>query len=478
MRIKVLLILLISSITCYADSVKLSLDSCRNLAIENNKEIKIANQRVVTADYQRKQSRAAYLPGIDFEGAYAYNQKNISLFSEDQLLPTKSFNTQTGTYDYNLVIDPTTGAPMQTPDGQYIPSTVAVIPKEAMEFDIHNVFVGAVTLTQPVYMGGKISAMNKITGFAHELAEKQRNSTIEGVIYDVDAAYWQVVSLGAKRELAESYVNLLDSLHTNVELMVSEGVATRSDELSVAVKLNEAQVNLTKVENGVELSRMLLAQLCGLPIGKPFTLADEACTEYDSEMIALEYNMADVYSRRQDMQSLELAIKIYEQKQRVAMSDMLPKVAIVGAYSVSNPSVYNGFHNSFDGAFSIGAMVKIPLFHWGGNINKYKAAKSETSEHRIELDAAKEKVELQVSQAAFKTQESVKTFNMCRGNLSQAEENLRRAQVGFSEGVLTTDNVMEAQTAWLKANSETIDAAIDLQLCKVYLSKVLGTMNY
>ena len=62
-------------------------------------------------------------------------------------------------------------------------------------------------------------------------------------------------------------------------------------------------------------------------------------------------------------------------------------------------------------------------------------------------------------------------------NLASADENLRQAQVGFKEGVMTIDNVMEAQTAWLKANSERVDAQIEVQLCNTYLQKVLGLLK-
>lgn len=474
--------LLIISLLCYTVGFSqipvLSLDSCRSMALSNNKEIRIANERIQTAGYQKKEAKAAYLPGIDFSGTYMYNQKKISVFDSDQLLPTKSFNMQTGKYEYNLVTDPATGKPVQTPDGHYIPSTVAEIPKDAMTYDIHNVFAGAFTLTQPVYMGSKIHAMNQITKYAEELAKKMRNSSVENVIYSVDAAYWQVISLSAKKELAVSYTNLLDSLYNNVNAMLREGVATKADQLSVAVKLNEAQIDLTKVENGLSLSKMLLAQLCGLPVNGQFSLEDENNVNNETMVVAANYNMKDVYSRRQDIQSLELAIKIYEQKQKVALSSMLPNVAVIGMYSFSNPNMFNGFKKEFAGAFSVGAMVTIPLWHWGGNYNKYRAAKSETTIQRLELENAMEKVELQVNQAAFKAQEAVKTYDMTQKNLEKASENLRQAQLGFKEGMLTADNVMEAQTAWLKANSEEIDASIDVRLCKVYLSKVLGTMTY
>ena len=454
------------------------LDSCRSMALRHNKEILIANQKIAAAQYQKDQAKAAYLPSIDFVGGYMYNQKNISLIEEDALLPTKTFNPATGSYDFNLLMDPSTGKPVMV-NGQVVPTQVALLPKEAMTYDIHNVFAGALTLTQPVYMGGKIKAMNDITRYAEALATTMRNKAVEDVVYQVDAAYWQVVSLKAKERLARSYVNLLDTLNHNVEAMVREGIATKADALSVAVKLNEANVDMTKVTNGLALSRMLLSQLCGLPVNTTFTLADEDSERLGEQpLVATSYNMDDVYARRHDINALQLGVKIYEKKAKVAMSDMLPQVALMGMYSVSNPNSFNGFKNKFGGAFSVGATLKIPLWHWGCNYNKYRAAKTEAVIQNLELENARDKIALQVNQASFKAQEAIKTYESTRSNLAKAEENLRMAQIGFKEGVMPVDNVMAAQTAWLKANSEVIDAQIDVQLCNVYLSKVLGTMQY
>lgn len=480
MRFKVLLMMLglLATVTP-AVAEPLSLDSCRAMAIANNKQMRIKNEALRGAGYQKKEAFAAYLPSIDFAGGYMYNQKNLSIFDSDQLLPTKSFDPKTGSYQFNLVTDPATGAPVKGPNGQYIPETVALIPKDAMTFDVHNVFFGAITLTQPIFMGGKIVAMNKITGYAEQLARELRDGEAENVIYAVDAAYWQVVSLRAKQRLAVSYVALLDTLHHNVQAMLDQGVATRSDLLSVDVKLNQAQVDLVKVDNGLVLSRMALAQLCGLPVHTPLTVADEGLDSTSTAMPSLlsDFNINDVYARRHDVRALELGTKITEQQKRVAMSAMMPNVALIGSYSFSNPNMFNGFSKKFAGAFQVGAMVTIPIWHWGGNYNKYRAAKTQQVISELTLADAKEKIDLQVNQAAFKAQEAVKTYQMTRTNLAKADENLRQATLGFREGVMTTDNVMEAQTAWLKANSEKIDAEIDVHLCDTYLSKVLGLLD-
>lgn len=456
---------------------QVSLDSCRRMAIANNKEIIQQQIKIEQAGYQRKQAEAAYLPSLDFEGGYIFNQKKLSLVDQDQLLPTKSFNPATGTYDFNLLTDPATGMPIMN-NGQPIPSQVALLPKSALTYDFHNVFAASLTLTQPIYMGGKIRAMNNITHYAEQLAQSMHSTKVQDVVYSVDEAYWRVVSLVAKQKLAESYLKLVKNLDDDVQKMINQGVATRANKLTVDVKVNEANVALAKVNNGVELSRMALNQLCGLPIHSRFTLEDENKKEVVGSLHATHVVMDSVYARRHEIRSLELAAKIYDEKAKVAKSEMLPQVAAFAAYHASNPNSYNGFENKFGFAFSMGAMVKVPLWHWGGLSNKYKEALAESRLQKVKIEDAREKISLQVNQATFRYEEAWKTFDKTKSNLIEANENLRCSQLAFREGVANLETVIAAQTAWLQACSENIDAQIDILLCDVYLSKVMGEMKY
>lgn len=475
---KNILLLITLATVSVTSSATVSLDSCRNMAVRNNKTIRLAEENIRGAEYLKKAAQAAYLPGIDFTGTYMYNQHTINLLSADAKLPTMSFDPATQSYNYNILKD-ASGTPIKDPaTGSYIPTEVAVIPKEAMSYDIHNVFAGAITLTQPVFMGGQIRALNEIAGYGKEMAKAMRNSLTQDVIFTVDESYWLVVSLKEKKTLAESFVNLVDSLRYSVQEMLNEGVATRSDLLTVEVKLNEAKIAQTKVENGLSLSRMALAQICGLPVHTQMELEDEQLRHAGSAIPETQYNIADVYGRRQDLEIIRQSINMLKGKERLAKGDMLPKIGIIGAYSFSNPNVIDGFEKRFGGGFSVGAAITIPLWHWGGNMNKYKAAKSNTAAQELLLEDLEEKVQLQVSQAQFSFDEAMKTFKMTVTNLEKADENLRQAQLGFKEGVLTSDDVIAAQTAWLAANSEKIDAEIGIRLCQTYLSKVLGNLAY
>lgn len=471
------LFLLLSVGTLHSQARTLSLDSCRNMALRSSKTLKMADEAVKGAEYTKKAAFAAYLPGIDASATYMYNQHKINLLSEDAKLPTMVFNPATGSYDYNLVTGPD-GIPVKDPKtGSYIPKEIAVIPKEAMSFDTRSVFAGAITLTQPIFMGGEIKALNEIAKYAEEALVASRNNLTSDVIYGVDEAYWTVVSLKAKQKLAKSFVNLVDTLHYNVSAMVDEGVATKADLLQVDVKLNEARIMLTKVDNGLALSRMALAQAVGLPIDSEFTLEDEDAEGIGTEMPDFAFNIEDVYARRQDLTALRKGIGLMKGQERLALGTMLPKLGLVGAYTFSNPNLIDGFSRKLGGGFSIGAALTIPIWHWGGNYNKYRAAKSATNAQRILLEDMEEKVQLQVNQAKFKFQEAYKTYDMALSNMTSAEENLRCAQDGFREGVLTTNDVILAQTGWLQANSEKLDAEIGIRLCSAYLSKVIGTLS-
>ena len=462
----------------------LSLDSCRALALANNKDLLISNEKINAAHYQHKAAFTNYLPSFSATGTYMRNQKEFSLLNNDQKAALSGLGT-------NLA------GPLQQAAGiiaQLHPEIASQIPAlgasltsafneagsslgDALRTDTRNVYAGAITLTQPLYMGGKIRAYNKITKYAEELAQQQHQGGMQEVIMSTDQAYWQVISLVNKKKLAEGYLKLLQQLDSDVEKMIAEGVATKADGLSVRVKVNEAEMTLTKVEDGLSLARMLLCQLCGIDLSSPITLADENMEDIPLLTPETHFDMSTAYANRPEIRSLELATQIYKQKINVTRAEHLPSIALMGNYMVTNPSVFNSFENKFKGMWNVGVMVQIPIWHWGEGIYKTKAAKAEARIAQYQLQDAREKIELQVNQSAFKVKEASKKLVMATKNMEKADENLRYATLGFKEGVIATSNVLEAQTAWLSAQSEKIDAQIDVKLTEIYLKKSLGTLK-
>ena len=342
-RISSLLLLLGTAFSCYAQQI-LTLDSCRALALANNKELRISQEKVNAAHYEKKAAFTNYLPKIDLAGGYMRTQKEISLLSDAQKQTIGNLGTNVGgqlqqgmqSAEFQAAMqqlaasNPGLAAGLQG----LLPGAVAGLTDglnsigqslvDAFHTDTRNLTVGAATLTQPIFMGGKIIAYNKITKYAERLAESQHATGMQDLILQTDQAYWQIISLVNKKKLAENFLLLVQKLDSDVDKMIQEGVATKADGLSVKVKVNEAEMMLTQVENGLSLSKMLLCQLCGLPLDTPLRLADEDMQDLPLPNTYTEANVSTALSNREELKSLELASEIYRQKVNVIRADFLP----------------------------------------------------------------------------------------------------------------------------------------------------------
>ncbi|MBQ5404000.1 MAG: TolC family protein [Bacteroidales bacterium] len=520
---KKLLILALPMLLCMkglSQTTVLTLDSCRAMAISNNKDVRMSAIDKEIAENNKKTAFSKYLPRVNAIGAYVYTSKNINLISEEQEQKLRGVGNgltsqigeakngilqqiqqlqQNPQFLQYLQANPQMAIAVE----KYLPQLVQTLQSpgriesalgavsgvgneiaDALTLNTHNIFLASIMLTQPIYMGGKIIAYNKITDYLNQVEESKYDLQNQELIVKVDEAYWQIVSLESKKKLAESYLNLLRTLDANVEKLVENGFATKADGLSVKVKLNEAEVTVIQVDNGLSLCKMLLCQICGMPLESDFTLAD--ATQDDILLLAdiseaenIDTTNIDAKNvNRPELNALELATKIYEQKVNVARAEFFPNVALTGGYTWTNPSCFNGFENKMKGMWTVGVGVKIPIITSGERIYKTRVAKLEAEKAECKLEETREKIELQVKQSSQRVIEAAKRLSTAQKSLQSATENLRYANVGLKEGVIPVSNVLEAQTGWLKAQSTMVQAKIDLKLAQLYLNKATGRLNY
>lgn len=450
------LLLLLSGIPAMAASPRvLTPDSCRILAVENNKELRMAGMEKQAAHYNRKSAFTNYLPKISATGIYMHTGKELSLLSDEQKSTLSGIGDALSMPALNTV-------------GQNL--------VDALRTDTRNMTGVAVMLTQPIYMGGKIRAYNNITRYAEKIASDKYNAEYQELIVDVDETYWNVVALLARKRLAESYLELVKTLDHDVEQLIEAGFATKADGLSVKVKVNEADVAIIQVDNGIEILKMRLCQLCGLPLESEIELVDE---NYDStgggEPVPVD--MSDAWIHRPELSALETSVRIYDEKVKIARAEFLPSVALTGGYFASDPSVFNSFEKKFKGTWNIGVAVNIPIVTWGDRGYKVKAARAEAIAAKFKVEETREMIELQVNQCRRRVTEAREKHAAALSSQAAADENLRYATLGLKEGVIPVSNVIEAQTAWLSAKTTLITSDIDLRLAYIYLNKSLGTIK-
>lgn len=488
-RIVFIVVSIIVSIQLYPQKV-LYLEECRQMALEHNKTLQISQENVKAANQLKQAAFTQFLPNFSANGAYTWNQKNISLLTEDALLPvgTKmadgSFGFTADQISNNWTLINGQPVPLDANNTPFNPKNnpekiqwkgYALLPKDALEYDIHNIFAGTIGFVQPIFMGGKILELYRIAKYGENLANAQLENKTTELLLEVDEAYWRVVSVENKVKLAKEYRNLIAKANSDITVMIEEGVTTKSEALKIRVKLNEAEVSLSKAENGLSLSRMALNQLCGIPLNECYTLVDEDLNKATKTEELISYEQA--YNNRPELKALTQLENIAKSNEKIMLSRFMPNIALSGNYLISNPNVYNGYKNEFGGMYTLGVVGNIPLFHFGEKFHTLKAAKMQRRIATLQLEDAKEKIQLQITQSSYKVTESMKKQVATQENVLQAEENLRYANEGFEAGVINSTDLLGAQTAWLSAKSEAIDASIDVKLCNLYLQKSLGILK-
>ena len=462
----------------------LTLDSCRAMALRNNKQMGVAKVKQEVNANLRKSARTQYLPKVNAVGGYMWMSREISLLSDDQKEALSNLGTIATSKLQNAPEPVTSQLPAATAGdmGQFAGALnqVGASLVEGFRTDTRNMFAGAVTVTQPVFMGGALVAANKIADINEQMAANSLEMKRQNTLYNIDQMYWQVVSLRHKQTLAESYVELVKKLKGDVQKMIDQGVATKGDGLSVGVRVNEAEMALTQVQDGLALSKMLLCQLIGLDEDEAITLADEESAGLGME-IATEPQHAGqadaAFANRPELKILQNTVDLSRQTTNALKAGNLPTVLLTGGYMVSNPNTFNGFEKKFGGVWNIGVVVRVPVWNWGDVKYKVRASKGATTMANLELDDAREMISLQVRQSNFKVKEAQKKLTMAQSNVANADENLRMANLAFKEGTASFTTVMEAQTAWNAAQSQLIDAEIGVKLSEVELQKALGTLQ-
>ena len=498
MKLFTIAVLLGSSLCIQAQEVY-SLQKCRELALQNNRQLKISNMTVDVAENTRKAAKTKYLPRVDALAGYQHFSREISLLSDDQKntlsnLGTNTFGQLGGQISQNLsslaqqgVLSPQVAQQL----GQLLSNVSTPLTQagnnigqsinDAFRSNTKNVYAGGIVVNQPIYMGGAIKAANDMAAIGEQVAQNNISLKRQLVLYGVDNAYWLAISLKKKEALAIRYRDLAQKLNEDVKKMIREGVATRADGLKVEVAVNTADMQIARIQSGVSLAKMALCELCGLDLNGDIQLSDERdadlpptpSTQFDNYIIPAS-DSTRLNETRPELRLLQNAVDMSKQNTKLLRSLYLPHVLLTAGYSVSNPNLFNGFQKRFTDLWNIGVTVQVPVWTWGENKYKIRASRTATSIAQLEMDDVRKKIDLEIEQNRLRLKDANKQLATSHKNMAAAEENLRCANVGFKEGVMTVTEVMAAQTAWQTSRMAIIDAEISVKLAQAGLQKALG----
>ncbi|PID29991.1 MAG: hypothetical protein CR982_01785 [Candidatus Cloacimonadota bacterium] len=460
-RTQILLLIIFSIASLMADSEKISLEDCHKLAIENNHELKAANSLLEATKFEKKAAFSNFLPSINFVGTYTLVSKKVSFdLPKFEDLPVYSQDPQ--------------GNPIQI---GMVPLSKMGLPTE-IEVGEKNNFLFNLSLTQPIYTGGKIQEGYRIREKLADISENKLKLTKSELLYRVDKYFWQAVSLSEKVKLVKEYIKMIDSHITDINNYIDEGILTKNYLLKAKIKKREAELNLLKAENGLHLTKMALNQAVGRDINREFTPDYDLDKISNSNIIGAKDSLKQVARRdREEIKILDNMKSIANSFRKIERSRFLPNLALNGGYSLMNPNPYNSMKDEFDGDYNISLVCNLEIFHFFERKNRYDAAKERLKAASENLLKAKEMIDLDINKQIYNISEASKKIEKAKEMLLQAEENLKETKDHFKEGIVNSSEVLDAQTLWQESFSEKIDAIIGYKLAMVELKKATGELG-
>lgn len=408
--------------------LQLSQAECRRMALKNNEEMKIAENSYRQAKLDKEIAFAAYLP--ELEGSL------------------------TGIYrkDMDLM-----GAELQ----------------------MRGTYLAGLTLTQPIFTGGKIVASNKLAKIGVDCAEESRRKTEMDIIAEADNAYWTYIAVGEKVKLLEAYQKQLDELHHQIAKSVEVQMATQADLLRVDSKRSQILYQLKKAKNGVELCRMSLCSTLGVDIHTTIQ-----ATETNIEITSPQQLESSILMRP-EYRLLLNQVEAQKQQIKVARADILPTFGISAQYSYYGNLKLAGqaedgtpFKQEYkDGSPMLMASISVPLFRWGKGMKGIKKAKLNYQNAQLDLQRNERLLNIELQQAIQNVTDGYNLVETADVGMSQATENLRNMQNSYDVSMCTLTDLLDAQAQWQEAYSNQIEAKTQYKIYESEYMRVSGQLK-
>lgn len=351
-----------------------------------------------------------------------------------------------------------------------------------MELIMRGTYLAGITLTQPLYAGGKIVAGHRLAKIGEEAAGEQLRKTKTEVIYDADNAYWSYVSVLEKQKMMETLSARMDTLFSQVGASIEAGMAVDSDLLTVKARRSEVLYQKQKVESGVRLCRMALCRIVGVPFDTQIEVADPMSG--DSQRIDTEVDIAG----RPEMKLLQSQVDAAKQQVRMTRGDWLPSLAIVGGYVNFGNIRMKTMVDAGDGTYmpyeqkmgqGLGTAMlslSVPIFKWGQNYNKVRKAKIDVDNALLDLQKNEKLLTLEANQASMNLNDSYLLLETAEDAMAEADENLRVMKNRYDASMATLSDLLEAQSQWHQSRSNLIEAITQTRICVTDYLRATGRL--
>lgn len=410
---------------------KMTLADCRETALRHNEDLQKADIELQKAELDRQIAYNAYLPKLD--GSV------MGLYMKDQDIMGN-----------NLLL--------------------------------RGTYVAGLNLTQPIYVGGQITAANRLARLGKECQQENLRKTRAEVLAEVDKSYYTLISVSQKVRMLEAFLRQMNGLIEKFRASVSAELATGNDMLRVEAKRSEVEYQLQKARNGEELCRLALGNALGLPITEQVVPID---TVFSVEAIS---QLDENFELCPELSLLKKNVEVKETLAKKERSNFLPTIALSVGYSYYGNLKMRGttmqpdgtpyqFEQKFSDDIPMAMLsVSIPIFHWGSEFKKAKKARLDVTAAQLDLQKNRRLLSIEVRQAVQNVTSGYQMVQTAQTGQQQADENLRVMQLKYDCSMATLTDLLDAQAQWQQAHSNLIEAQAQYKIYQTEYLRATGRL--
>ena len=430
----------------------MTLEECRQQAVEFNKELKVAALQNKEAQVNQQVARTAYLPSVGFTSSLMHrpNMDPISM---------PGYFLQTADSEEDAM------------NGNFSGTSNVWKPGTTIDTNSLTLINGGFEVSQPVYAGGKIRYSNQQADAGVAIANLALNMKYSDVIEQTDKAFWQVATVEENIKIAEEYIKMLTELEDQMNAMYEVGLQPASEKLRVTVQKNEADLNLLKAKNGLKVAKMYLNQILGQSLDTDIQISHEA--NADVQMFNFDDGVTQASNKRNELKILEKQKELSELNAKITRADYLPTVGVSAQYT---SYWVRDLYEEIDFQPMLAAQVSIPIFQWGQGKKKLHAAQLKVQQAETDLQHTNDLINLEVMQVKVQVEEAYESIRIAQKSVAEAEESMDETRASFEVGLNTTTDMLNSQAKWQEAKAQLTQAVANFEVLKTRWQSVTGNL--
>ena len=414
--------------------LQLSLEESVRLSFDKSKSLHASMMKVQYADAKAGEASTVLLPSVKFNGGYT---KLSDIPAAQVSLP-------------------------------FLPAPITLSPS------IVDSYSARVTVQQALFTGFKLQRSVDIADYTSQATQKEFDRDKSDLTFGVKNAYWNLAKAIELQKVVDENVGQVKAHLKDVQSWQAQGMITNNEVLKVQVQLSDVQLRQIDARNNVELARIGLNNIIGLPLDTEVQLTTNLLHEH-TVFGALPSLISQAHDRRSEIKSMEYRVQASDAAVSLAQSGWWPQLYLVGNYLTARPNqrIFPS-QDVFKDTWDVGVSVSLDLWNWGTTVRQTDQARAQLEQTKDGLGQLRDAVTLEVTRDFLNLGRARERISVAEQGVRQAEENYRVTSGKFKQGLALNSDLLDAEVALLQAKTNYTQAVADYELAEASLERSIG----